>query len=309
MADLRSLLAGVALLAVMAAPARAEPVAAIPDDCGYCPAIVAQLGDGQARSAGLAACEALVGQQVELGAYRSAFLIRPRYVDLFPTIYWHVTEIDFRRLAAGDFRHPLETMDEVLAFYDAYKVNRIAWETGGRPEPHWSKAYGLAQEADADFGAIGQGSVVDTPQAVRDVLAAAMTAHIAYDLPRAVRETFKPTPGRVSEPAELKDDFFATDQTINASMASAGEIYHAIQTTSTWRKDLLGDSNLAVMANGFAEANALVLNLRHRAWDVAVAGGELPTGAAAQPRTDRDQLRAKGRGVCQGGDGRSPPLG
>lgn len=297
MTDPRPLLAGLLLALVLGRAAFAQAPAPAPE-CGLCPAIVAQVEGEADKALALVDCQALIGQQVELGALRANFLARPRYSDLFPTVYWHVTEIDFRRLAQGDFAHPIETMDEVLAFYDAYRVNRLAWETGGAMEPHWARAYALAAEADADFGAIGQGSVSDTPDAVRTVLLAAMTAHIEYDLPRVVRGTFQPRPGRVSDPAALKADFFATDATIDASMASAGEIYRAIQTTSTWRRSLLADDNLGLMRDALAEANGVVIDLRHRAWDVAVGPGALPTGTAPQPPSDRERLAAKGRAAC-----------
>lgn len=290
-------LAGAAIALALGGEVRAQPATPAPE-CGLCPAIVAQVSGEVDQAIALIDCQALIGQQVELGVLRAAFLARPRYSDLFPTIYWHVTEVDFRRLAAGDFAHPIETMDEVLAFYDAYRVNRIAWETGGTMEPHWARAYALAEEADADFGAIGQGSVSDTPDAVRSVLLAAMSAHIDDDLPRVIRGTFQPRPGRVSDPRALRADFFATDATINAAMDSAGEIYRAIQNTSTWRKSLLGDDNIALMRDALAETNALVLTMRHKAWEVAVAGGPLPTGEAPQPPSAREDLAAKGRAAC-----------
>lgn len=297
MRDLRLLLAGAALALAMAPRARADaPTPAA--QCGYCPAIVAQVAGDADRAAARLRCDALIGQQRELGATRDAFLARPRYVDLFPTIYWRVTEIDFQRLAAGDFAHPIETMDEVLAFYDAYRFNRLAWETGGTPEPHWARAYALAAEADEDFGAIGQGSVSDTPDAVRAVLLAAMSAHIDDDLPRVIRGTFAPRPGRVSDPDRLWPDYLATDATINAAMADAAEIYRAIQATSTWRKALLGDENLALMRDALADTNRQVLAMRHRAWSVAVAGGPLPTGDAPQPPGNLEALALKGRQAC-----------
>jgi hypothetical protein len=292
-----ALLAGTLLALALGGAAAGEP-ASPAAACGLCPAIVAQVAGEADQALALTDCLALVGQQAELGGLRAAFLARPRYSDLFPTIYWHVTDIDFRRLAAGDFALPIETMDEVLAFYDAYQVNRLAWETGGAMEPHWARAYRLAEAADEDFGAIGQGSVMDTPEAVRTVLLAAMSAHIDYDLPRVIRGTFQPRPGRVWEPDQLQADFFATDATINASMASAGEIFAAIQATSTWRKSLLGDANLDLMRDVLAETNQQVLDMRHRAWEVARAPGPLPTGAAPQPPSGRNRLAALGRSLC-----------
>jgi hypothetical protein len=270
----------------------------VPAECAFCPTVAAQAGGGAAGQLGDQLCFALVGALGELDVHRQAFHRRPRYIDLFPTVYWNVTEIDFARLAHGEFAHPVDKLEELVVFFDAYKANRLSWETTGKAEPHWLKHYKLAAQADQDFGAIGQGSAFDTPDAVQHALGSAVSAHVDYDLPRAIRAAFEVRQDRSLTFADLAGDYARTDATIDASAATTAEIFAAIKATSTWKPELLYPASNHWLAQMVEDNNATVIRIRRRAWAVAAGPGPLPTRDAAQPVGDHAALEREGREAC-----------
>jgi hypothetical protein len=270
-----------------------------PVECGYCPAIVSQARTDAERRAEPAMCYALVGALGELEAYRSAFDKRPLYINLFPVIYWTITDIEFRRISEGAFAHPFEKLTELVDFFDAFEVNRLRWDTTGAAEPHWQAHYLLARDADRDFGAIGQGAASDTPSAVDAVLSSAIAAHIKFDLPRAIRASFAQRLDPSLTEADLHDDYLKTDATFAAAAGpSAAELFAAVTAKSTWNKRLLDTVGADWMADLIASKTDAVLAMRRQAWAAAVGDAPLPTGDAPQPSGDHARLEAEGRAAC-----------
>lgn len=69
----------------------------------------------------------LLGMLEELSIYRNQFLIDGKWINLFPTAYYNTTMLEMKDIIRNDFQHPVEKMKQMLAFYDAYKYNRILW--------------------------------------------------------------------------------------------------------------------------------------------------------------------------------------
>ena len=287
------------MLAIVASPTPLVAQTPAPaEDCAVCPTVAARQSSEDDRQAALELCYTGVGVLSELDRRRAAFRLRPRYMDLFPTIYWNVTDIEFRRIGQGDFAHPLDKLSEIALFYDAWAANRSSWEARGEAEPHWAIHYRLAAQADADFGAIGEGSTFDTPDAARDVLDSAVSAHVDYDLPRAIRAGFDTRRDRSLILADFAADYALTDATIDRSTASAAEIYQAIRETSKWSPLVLAAGSLAWLRQIVASENATVITKRHHAWEVAMGTKPLPTGDAPQPSGDHAALAREGRAAC-----------
>ena len=122
-------------------------------------------------------------------------------MNLFPTVYYNVTQLEMQRLAdGGTFAYPVEHMEEMLDFFDAYKVNRDVWNSGGIAEPHWQAAFNKAIAADLNPGWIAG-------WAAREVLNSAIEAHVQYDLPRALRYSFENIFDPRLIPVDLLPDF------------------------------------------------------------------------------------------------------
>ncbi len=292
---------GAAALGAVALSGAGGAHAAVPAEpaCAACPAIVAQARTDAERPAASALCERLVGGLVELGRYRAAFDERPRYIDLFPTIYWNITEATVRDAAAGRFAHPIAAVADMAAFLDAYEVNRARWDADGTAEPHWAAHYRLAADADRDFAAIGQGAASETPDAVEAVLGSAIRAHVAYDLPRALRATFQARLDPSLSEADLHTDFLRIDTSIEAAQQpSEVEISAAIAAASTWDKRLMAWAGADWMRALIIRETHSVLEMRRDAWRAAFADASLPTGDAPQPRGDAARLEAEGRAAC-----------
>lgn len=63
--------------------------------------------------------------------------------DLFPALYFNVTKTEFDAIMNDQMNHPVDKMIMMEKFYDAYKLNRSAFERGGVPEveKHWQPYY------------------------------------------------------------------------------------------------------------------------------------------------------------------------
>lgn len=153
----------------------------------------------------------LLGALEELAAYRAAFLKTEQLIDLFPTVYFHVTAQELISIANTTYRHPVEKMQQMLAFYDAYKVNREAWDRNlpARVEAHWQQHF--KQAAKSNFATN-----------VRATLMSGIEAHVDYDLPRALRY-FYLNQNRGVGADVLYEDFKATDAIFNQAVARGNE--------------------------------------------------------------------------------------
>ena len=137
-----------------------------------------------------------LGVLAELKAYRSQFLLAGSLINLFPTAYYHVTLEEINKIGMGNYCYPVERLQQMLVFYNAYKVNRNAWDAGNvsAVESHWINHFRFADHSKISFFCC-KASVV---------LASGIDAHIKYDLPRALRFAFSLSP---TTPDLLFDEF------------------------------------------------------------------------------------------------------
>ena len=182
-------------------------------DCGFCLDLSRQLEAPADRAAALELCHVLSGALGQLGQYRSAFLDDPHYVDLFPLIYWHVTRIEMQRLHDREFSYPIEKMQQMLMYLDAYIVSRAHWFANRGGERHWQRHLAAAMDADEDSEGIGHGMAFDTPALIDQVLTLGNSAHVEFDFPRAIRDSFVHRHHPMLTADELHPDSVKTNDT------------------------------------------------------------------------------------------------
>jgi hypothetical protein len=246
------------------------------------------------RKEALALCHMMVGARGELDRYRAAYDRQPDYLNLFPMVYWHTTSVELQRLAVGGFQHPLPKLRQLLIFYDAYRANRDQWEATGTAEPHWQRHFRAARSADLTYTRIAQ--VVPAAAAIKQVLMSGFSAHIDYDLPRALRDSFGRCAG--ATPAQLQQDYFDTAPTLLAASTSATS-----QLMRGIRK--VGGPLVTRLASVLAPAavqqfHAEVMRMRNNAWRLAASDRALPTGGTPSPSTDHVRLEELGLSTCRG---------
>ncbi len=157
----------------------------------------------------------MVAMVWELHNYRQKFLEKGDMINLFPTAYYHTTMIEMKAIAAGSFAYPIEKLKQMIAFFEAYRVNRTNWDNGltDNVEPHWQEHFRYAESDDA------QSNLFCTRVAY--VLGSAIVAHVKFDLPRAIHHAFSNRyDRRITQGSVLIGDFLATDQVFNQSMNS-----------------------------------------------------------------------------------------
>lgn len=157
----------------------------------------------------------MVAMVWELHNYRQKFLEKGDMINLFPTAYYHTTMIEMKSIAAGSFAYPIEKLRQMIAFFEAYRVNRTNWDNGSAEnvEPHWQEHFRYAESEEA------QSNIFCTKVAY--VLGSAIVAHVKYDLPRAIHYAFNYRYNRsITQGSILIKDFLATDQVFNQSMNS-----------------------------------------------------------------------------------------
>jgi hypothetical protein len=171
----------------------------------------------------------LLGVTDILNKYRQNFLKTNDFKDLFPLAYYNTTMEELKRIKQGEFTHPREKMEQMLAFFDAYEVNRRLWESGKRDavEEHWNAHFRIAEGKTKDYrGCLGAAEIEkrsykycdeDYFYAVGDVLRSGIDAHVSHDLPRALRFTLNQQKSRGITPEALAGDFNQTNSTLQAS--------------------------------------------------------------------------------------------
>lgn len=277
-----------------------------PPPCSPCERIAAQSATPAEKAESRRLCHALYGALGELRGYRQAFVSAPKGADLFPDMYYNVTQATLARLAAGDFRHPIETMDQMLAFYDAYRLNRQSWsKTGHAADPWWQSYYDLAAVVDRNIAAASADPHLTT--AARNFFDATIwhvpglrdegvKAHVSYDLPRAIRAAFARRFHPALTEADLRIDFDRSDETIRIATAPASRDIaeaaahlgpwgtHAVDLWRLWQ----GDSLRSTADDA--------IRLRHVAWNDAF---DRARTLAPAPASDHASLERAGAAACR----------
>ncbi|PYQ27703.1 MAG: hypothetical protein DMF56_19030 [Acidobacteria bacterium] len=222
----------------------------------------------------------LLGAISTLAKYREAFLREGKPIDVFPAAYFHVTAIEMDRIANGDFSYPIEKMQQLVAFFDAYEYNRHAWETGGTAEPHWQKHF--------DEARAGLSAGYD----YQDALQSGITAHVDFDLPRALRDSFEHRFHQNIPIEQLGPDFTKTNDTLRQANGP---------TLDDWNRVSPDFTVPFVVAGGKLWGDSRtndVINRRENAWELAFGNGALKTHDAPQPSIDPAALERIATDVC-----------
>jgi len=156
----------------------------------------------------------LIGIIQELDNYRQSFLLSLEPIDLFPTAYYHTTVSEYHCIIQNEFHYPLAKIEQLIAFYEAYKVNRENWESGNiaSVELHWKKHFTNVSSLNTE----GKFCLE-----VGCILTTGIWAHVKFDLPRAIRHTIDSN----LDMNLLREDFKKTDGIFNTTaLLTVGEI-------------------------------------------------------------------------------------
>jgi hypothetical protein len=146
--------------------------------------------------------------------FRNEFLAKGNFINLFPTAYYFTTVDELQEIAKGKYQYPIEKMKQMIAFYDAYAFNRSRWDAGMKEavEAHWREHFRFAESSSTQLNLFCM--------KVGQVLATAVTAHVKYDLPRALRYAFQHRFNTAikTDDTDLWKDFMATNAIFTKSM-------------------------------------------------------------------------------------------
>jgi len=238
----------------------------------------------------------LRGAAFKLDEYRKPFLKNGQdLMGVFPAFYYNVTVEELKRIANGDFQYPKEKMEQMVAFFEAYEINRKNWDSGNRAavEPHWREHFVSADGTNADnedvttfnelFLAFRQGAsaVFQNPvwvYTVNKVLSTGADAHVKHDLARALRYSLE-NRDRNASIEDLKKEFDCTEITLK----SAGD-----KTLS----DIFRNIIYEYVGNGFDRiilgTTEAVLSQRRQAWEDAIRRDASGTFEELRPSTIGD---------------------
>ncbi len=231
----------------------------------------------------------LIGVVQELGNYRQDFIAEGNLINLFPTAYYHTTYSEMLDIISNKFNHPIEKMQQMLAFYDAYKANRVAYDNNSSTvETHWKDHFDKAASFlsnKVNFSCTGIASTLKT----------SIIAHVQYDLPRAIRyakqQQFDPT---VSEQA-LKAEFYATDAIFASTNKKTKKDISSVRACAAWWQSV-GEAVFADFIPIYPN-DATVVKWRKEAW--AKGMGNAPISLAPQPETNHQVLLNLGKKRCK----------
>jgi len=273
---------------------------------------LSRIGDEKLREQTKDLFVRMVGALADMSKYRDQFLNTSwkeglgldNTIDMFPAAYYNTTHAELERIAAGDFTFPDVKLRQMIAFYDAYKVNREAWDRGdkGSVEDHWKRHFETATRPVGVFEATARLSATDNK--LQRTIDSGMQAHIIFDFPRALDYAYRNGGNRVSW-TQAQPDFQATEQTFNTSiertmndMASRYPIFSGLSNFAdvvfVKPAELLSGVEIG---NATARSMDYIKLLRNSAWRSAARGDLRPL--APQSVADPVQMRDLGVKLCQ----------
>jgi Ser/Thr protein kinase RdoA (MazF antagonist) len=108
-------------------------------------------------------------------------------VGWFAKVYHYVTKFELEMIDGGHYTYPIMKLQEVVAFYDTYRVNLERWSDPARHaqlEPNWRAAFEAARSAGERWHAFPSLEVMGE-------LLPSIESHIRFDLPRAIAAVFE----------------------------------------------------------------------------------------------------------------------
>jgi len=244
--------------------------------------------DAAERAARRDRYEALLGMLAELADQRESFHAgEPR--DAFAALYYHVTRLEMERIAAGDFVHPVAKMDQMAAFYAAWKRNRDASGSPAAVEPHWRDYFSIRTTP---------GDEVQYPFQLGLILHAGITAHVEHDLERALRHVLRGPSARGADAAVLAAEFARTNALFEqASLHAIAELQgHLVGRWPHWMLTFARNGSRQSLIDDWV-LQLRVIGPRMRAWENA-ADPARRQDIGAQPVLDAAPYRERGRRLC-----------
>jgi hypothetical protein len=161
----------------------------------------------------------VLGVLSELNSYRYQFLRDGSLINIFPTVYYHVSYEEMIKIKNGFYCYPIEKMEQIIAFFDAFKYNRLCWDSGniGAIEAHWIEYFKFANDSKISFYCCK----------LSCALALGIDAHVKCDLPRALGYTFKNT--TVSQ-GRLFDEFITSHGIFEIALGKTIEDINTLNT-------------------------------------------------------------------------------
>lgn len=150
----------------------------------------------------------LLGIATELGAYRRMYVQTGDLINLFPTVYYHMTVIEMNNIRKGQIKYSVDKMRQMIYFFDAYQFNRVQNDSGR--EEHWRRHFAEVSEAGS----------YDFCQSFRKVMTSAIRAHVRFDLARAIRHAYDFS-NSGSPVSELKAEFESTNSIFGLAQEKA----------------------------------------------------------------------------------------
>lgn len=202
----------------------------------------------------------LLGALNILGEYRKQFLQNGDLINLFPTAYYHTTLSEMKNIVSDtDYLYPIEKMNQMVSFFDAYQKNRLAWESNNKSlvEPHWEKHFYNATSGSSNiinFGCSG----------IAGVLESGIIAHVEYDLPRALRYAFNNRFDKSRKADELIGDFNKTDKIFPTTKEKTKSDIASVRWCAEWWQNT-GE----FLFGNLYKTDGDVVKMRKKSWDKA----------------------------------------
>lgn len=199
----------------------------------------------------------LIGVLETLSKYRKEFISNKKFIDLFPTVYYHITSLEMEKIRNGNYMFPKWKMNQMLTFYDAYAYNRLKWDSNhvNEVEPHWINHFTIAKNnnvVDINFPCINALKVKET-------LESAIEAHIDYDLQNSIRYTFENRINSLVQQSDLYPEFMAVNQLFDDAQLYALEDIKFLSSFACH----------AIISAGSYFSNLDILSRREAAWNNA----------------------------------------
>ncbi|MEZ5346968.1 MAG: hypothetical protein R2681_15580 [Pyrinomonadaceae bacterium] len=197
----------------------------------------------------------------KLGNSRSKFIKSGDPAELFPTIYFYTTKLEFEKVLSGRSDLPVEKLEMIISFYDAYQHNRDLYENGGPDavEDHWKKYYSGAANFERSM----------EPEAkyekMTEILFDGVDAHVYYDLPRFIRFY---TRDRGEDLSALKKEYDTFNKVFSDAALSANKDILAV----IFKSEPPGERNEV-----FKTGASYMIVARNRSWNLGIGRKPLPT--------------------------------
>lgn len=148
----------------------------------------------------------------ELEMMRGNFLQMGDLIDIFPTVYYHVTLKEFEYILSNKFQNPTEIVDLIINFYEIYKINRQAFlQDGiGAVQTQWREYYQSAINGN-DYRKKSSNVFKSLIMLwkIKQTLQSGFAGHINFDLPCAVNRTLQSAD---NDKNSIYKDFRLSDQ-------------------------------------------------------------------------------------------------